>query len=326
MDSATSRTLSQPCGMQMLTSEHVTDKCHARVATFLLPQRKFANLQILPRSREEDRSWQKLCQREDTGLPWGKPYRVRKHIWDYPKGNQAIRTPSPVQGLTRDPGELTSVLGLASDCSAQSDCRGCLEDSTRVHHPGNWTGGEKMRSHPRVRGNGAASVTPASSSRPLPVTQHTGMEFPFDESERIQERCLKRQELQLDWVQRLKWAPLKSSRDDREVPRGYKGWPRGIHPPGTLQEPHDEIMLSQGPAIHCIVMGRDNGHIHFQCGGWQLILQHFLQEGKHYSNRASSGVFSAKRKPVREQTPLQCIGLPCWRSTSLSDGLYHCQW
>ncbi len=46
---------------------------------------------------------------------------------------QAIRTPSPVQGLTGDPGELTPVLGLASDCSAQSDCRGCLEDSTRVH-------------------------------------------------------------------------------------------------------------------------------------------------------------------------------------------------
>ncbi len=118
--------------------------------------------------------WQKLCQREDTGLPWGKPYRGRIHIWDYPKGNQAIRTPSPVQGLTRDPGELTPVLSLASDCSTQSDCRGCLEDSTRVHRPGNWTGGEKRHSYPRVRGNGAASVTPASSSRPLPVTQHTG--------------------------------------------------------------------------------------------------------------------------------------------------------
>ncbi len=132
--------------------------------------------QILPRCREEvlpaepDRE---LCQREDTGLPWGKPYRGRIHIWDYPEGNQAIRTPSPVQGLTGDLGELTPVLDLASDCSAQSDCRGCLEDSTRVHHPGNWTGGEKRRSYPRVRGNGAASVTPASSSRPL-LTQHTG--------------------------------------------------------------------------------------------------------------------------------------------------------
>ncbi len=128
--------------------------------------------QILPRFREEvlpaepDRE---LCQREDTGLPWGKSYRGRIHIWDYPEGNQAIRTPSPVQGLTGDPGELTPVLGLASDCS----CRGCLEDSTRVHRPGNWTGGEKRRSYPRVRGNGAASVTPASSSRPL-LTQHTG--------------------------------------------------------------------------------------------------------------------------------------------------------
>ncbi len=93
--------------------------------------------------RAASRTWQKLCHREDTGLPWGKPYRGRIHIWDYPKGNQAIRTPSPVQGLTEDPGELTPVLGLASDCSAQSDCQGCLEDSTRVHRPGNWTGGEK---------------------------------------------------------------------------------------------------------------------------------------------------------------------------------------
>ncbi len=35
----------------------------------------------------------------------------------------------------------------------------------------NW--GRKRRSYPRVRGNGAASVTPASSSRPL-LTQYTG--------------------------------------------------------------------------------------------------------------------------------------------------------
>ncbi len=54
-----------------------------------------------------------------------------------PEGNQAIWTPSPVQGLTGDPGELTPVLGLASDCSAQSDCRGCWRNSTRVCRPGN---------------------------------------------------------------------------------------------------------------------------------------------------------------------------------------------
>ncbi len=79
-------------------------------------------------------------------------------------------------------------------------------------------------------------------------------------------------------------------------------------------------MLSQGPDVHCIVVGRDSGHIHFQGGGWQPTLQPFLQERKHYSNCASSGVFSARRTPVCEQTPLQCIGLPCWRSSSLSEG------
>ncbi len=54
------------------------------------------------------------------------------------------------------------------------------------------------------------------------------------------------------------------------------------------------------------------------------MLQPFLQERKHFSNRASSGVFSARITPIREQTPLQCVGLPCLRSSSLSDGLYHC--
>ncbi len=149
---------------------------------------------------------------------------------------------------------------------------------------------------------------------------------PFDGSEHGQERCLSQQEFQLNWVQWLKGARLKSSQDDRDVPRGHKGWPGGIHPPGPLQEPHNEIMLSQGPAVHCIVVGRDSGHLHFQGGGWQPMLQPFLQERKHYCNCASSGVFSAKRTPVRKQTPLQCIGFPCWMSSSLSDGLYHCQW
>ncbi len=129
---------------------------------------------------------------------------------------------------------------------------------------------------------------------------------PFDGSERGQERCLKRQELQLDWVQRPKGAPLKSSQDDREVRRGREGWPGGIHPPGLLQEPHDEIMLSQGPAVHCIVVGRDSGYIHFQGGGWQPTLQPFLQERKHNSNRASLGFFSVSHP----RTHLQRVGSP----------------
>ncbi len=66
------------------------------------------------------------------------------------------------------------------------------------------------------------------------------LEFPdpFDGSERGQELCLKRQELQLDWVQRLRGAPLNSSQDDREVPRGHKGRPGGKPPSGTSQWDH----------------------------------------------------------------------------------------
>ncbi len=121
--------------------------------------------------RAASRTWQKLCHREDTGLPWGKPYHGRIHIWDYLKGNQAIRTPSPVQGLTGDPDELTPVLGLASDRPVW------LPEVLGGFHQGSPSGelnwGRKRRSYPRVRGNGAASVTPARSSCPL-LTQHTG--------------------------------------------------------------------------------------------------------------------------------------------------------
>ncbi len=67
---------------------------------------------------------------------------------------------------------------------------------------------------------------------------------PLDGSECGQEHCLSRQEFQLNWVQRLKGTPLKSSLDDKEAPGGHQGWPRGIQPPGTPQEPHDEIILS----------------------------------------------------------------------------------
>ncbi len=95
-------------------------------------------------------------------FPWGKPYRGRIHVWDYPKGIKAIRTPSRVQGLTGDPGEQAQVLGLASDCSAQSDCRGCwrtppgfavrrteLEEKTGARIPG-WGGMAQQAWHQPV--------------------------------------------------------------------------------------------------------------------------------------------------------------------------------
>ncbi len=241
MESATTWTPSQPCGMQMLTSERVIDKCHAigrnlpiapaqigKLVLTLVPagtteyiavgdsqaavpvrtevgrdfdlQWKMASslsyllLQLGSNDREaslpeKGTTEAKSCPkggnmwRQSYGLtqpgavlhttgPWVRSYlgvgrRAASRAWQralskgrhgftvretlrwknthmgLPEGNQAIRTPSPVQGLTGDPGELTPVLGLASDCSAQSDCRGCWRNSTRVHRPGNWTGGGK---------------------------------------------------------------------------------------------------------------------------------------------------------------------------------------
>ncbi len=52
---------------------------------------------------------------------------------------------------------------------------------------------------------------------------------PLDGSERGQERCLSRQVFQLDWVQRLKGTPLKSSQDDREVQEGIRGGLEGFN-------------------------------------------------------------------------------------------------
>ncbi len=63
------------------------------------------------------------------------------------------------------------------DCSAQSECRGCLEELHQGSPSGELCWRRKRRSYPWVRGNGAASMTPASSSRPLPVTQHTGRDW-----------------------------------------------------------------------------------------------------------------------------------------------------
>ncbi len=125
--------------------------------------------QILPRSKEEG------CQQNLTEPVTGKT-RV------YCEGNLTVE--EYTYGITRRGirpyGHLaqyrgwpeTGLLGLASDCSTQSDCRRCLEDSTRVHRLGNWTGGEKRRSYPRVRGNGAASVTPARFFPPITYPTH----------------------------------------------------------------------------------------------------------------------------------------------------------
>ncbi len=157
--------------------------------------------QILPRvgRRTASRVWQRALSKIRHGftiretLPWKNTHM------GLPEGNQAIWTPSPVQGLTGDPGELTPELGLASDCSAQSDCWGCWRNSTRVRCPRNWTGGGKRCLNPRVKGNGAASVTSASSSRQLPVTQHTGRNWHNVET--------------VESSEGVRWCPARSSTD-----------------------------------------------------------------------------------------------------------------
>ncbi len=86
------------------------------------------------------------------------------------------------------------------------------------------------------------------------------------------------------------------------------------------------IVLSQGPTVHCIVMGRISSHIHLQGRGWQPTLQLLLQKRKHYSNRAPSGVFSVKRTVDCEQTPPQGKSLPCRVGSGLSESVFHRWW
>ncbi len=88
-----------------------------------------------------------------------------------PEDNQAIWTPSPLQGLKQ-------ILGLASDCSAQSDCRGCR----RILNQGLLSG---------VRGNGKmAQRDTGLFFPPLPY-------YPTHKDCRISSRCSMLPSLQL---------------------------------------------------------------------------------------------------------------------------------
>ncbi len=132
--------------------------------------------------RAASRTWQKLCHREDTGLPWGKPYLGRIHIWDYPKRNQAIRTPSPVQGLTGDPGELTPVLGLASAGGAWRIPPGFTVRGTEL-------GEKKGGSYPRVRGKWRSKRDTGQFFPPITYPTH-GKKLAQRGDCRILRRCL----------------------------------------------------------------------------------------------------------------------------------------
>ncbi len=127
--------------------------------------------QILPRSREEG------CQQGLTESSVKGKTRI------YHEGNLTVE--EYTYGITRREskpyGHLAEYRGWPETRASKHKywpgvrllrpvwLPGVLEDSTRVRRPENWTGGENWRSYPRVRGNGAASVTPASSSCYLPV-------------------------------------------------------------------------------------------------------------------------------------------------------------
>ncbi len=143
-------------------------------------------------------------------LPW-----KNTHI-GLPEGNQAIRTPSPVQGLTRDPGELTPVLAWRQ--TAPPSLPGVLEELHQGSPSGELNWRIKRRSYPQMRGNGAASVTPASSSCPLPVTQHTGRDWLNVETVESREgvRVAQRPALQI-----VCYRGVVHQRIGESIPRGH---------------------------------------------------------------------------------------------------------
>ncbi len=66
-------------------------------------------------------------------------------------------------------------------------------------------------------------------------------------------------------------------------------------------------MLTNRLTIDVVVACGNSGSINLEGGGRQTTLQPLLQEGKHDTDRTSSGVFSARRTPLDEQVPLQGV-------------------
>ncbi len=76
MESATTWTPSQRCGIQMLTSKRVTDKCHAKGRILPIPQHKFADL-----GAHRDHGWVHRCWRYSLAVMTGKRAFRRRALW-----------------------------------------------------------------------------------------------------------------------------------------------------------------------------------------------------------------------------------------------------
>ncbi len=139
--------------------------------------------------RAASRAWQRALSKGRHGFTVRETLPWKNTRMGLPEGIKAVRTPSRVQGLTGDPGELAQVLGLASDCSAQSDCRGCWRNSTRVRRPGNWTGGENRRSYPRGEGEWRSKRDTSQFFPPLTCYPAHGKKLAQRRDCRISRRC-----------------------------------------------------------------------------------------------------------------------------------------
>ncbi len=94
--------------------------------------------------------------------------------------------------------------------------------------------------HPQIRGNGAASMTPASSTRPWPVTQHTGRNWLNVET--------------VESCEGVRFRPARSSADVRQRGAVHQRIGGGNTPRG--ESPHSQgawlalRLVCQGDGIH----------------------------------------------------------------------------
>ncbi len=74
------------------------------------------------------------------------------------------------------------------------------------------------------------------------------------------------------------WSPARTIERSQE---GTRGGLEGFILLAPFRNLTMRSCFPREPAVHCIVVSRNSGYIHFQGGGWQPTLQPFLQERKH---------------------------------------------
>ncbi len=94
-------------------------------------------------------------------------------------------------------------------------------------------------------------------------------------------------------------------------------WPWRVQPPGTSEEPDNQIVLPHRSASHSVVVNRNRGHVHLKCRSRQVPVQASLEEGENRSDATSL------RAPIHENVPLQVIQPPRRGGSGLCNGIHH---